>query len=104
MARVLTRRRYIKERTTLEKSTKPSTMPFVVSILHIALIQGSTPHRLRIRASGVWPFWPNFRPNFALSQKKVPRYTLNCVEPWLSWLQNRKWPRAFGLVSIVFGD
>ena len=30
-------------------------------------------------------------------------YALNCVEPSLSWLQNQKWPRAFGLVSIVFG-
>ena len=28
---------------------------------------------------------------------------LNCVEPSLSWLQKRKWPRAFGVVSIVFG-
>ena len=45
------------------------SMSFVVSTLHIALIQGSTPHRLRVRASGDWPFWPNFRPNFALSQK-----------------------------------
>ena len=25
------------------------------------------------------------------------------MEPSLSWLEKRKWPRAFGLVSIVFG-
>ena len=30
-------------------------------------------------------------------------YSLNCVEPSLSWLENQKWPRAFGPVSIVFG-
>ena len=46
MARVLTRRRYIKKKTRLPKSTKPSTMFIVVSTLHIALVQGSNPHRL----------------------------------------------------------
>ena len=30
-------------------------------------------------------------------------YALNCVEPSLSWPQNRRWPRAFGLVSIILG-
>ena len=49
--------------------TKPSPMSFVVSTLHIALVQGSTPHRLQVRASGDWPFWPNFRPKFAPFQK-----------------------------------
>ena len=28
---------------------------------------------------------------------------IKCVEPSLSWLVKQKWPRAFGLVSIVFG-
>ena len=60
MARVLTRRRYIKGKTRLSKSTKPYTMSFVVSTSHILLIQGSTSHMLRVRASGDWPFWPNF--------------------------------------------
>ena len=69
MARVLTRRRYIERKTRLQRSTKLSTMFFVVSTLHIALIQGSTPQRLRVRASGDWQFWPNFRPNFVLFQK-----------------------------------
>ena len=54
MARVLTRRNYIKWKTRLYKSTKPSTIFFVVSTSHIALIQGSTPHRLRVRASEVF--------------------------------------------------
>ena len=31
-------------------------------------------------------------------------YALNCVEPSLSWLKERKWPGAFGLVNIVFGS
>ena len=79
-------------------------MSFVVSTLHIVLVQGSTLHRLRVRASGDWPFWANFRPNFALSQKTGFSYALNCVEPSLSWLKNPKWPRAFGLVSIVFSN
>ena len=48
MARVLTRRRYTKLKTRLQKSTKPSTIIFVVFTLHIVLIQGSTPHRLRV--------------------------------------------------------
>ena len=40
MAHVLTRRRFTKEETRLEKSTKQSTMFFVVSTLHIAFVQG----------------------------------------------------------------
>ena len=36
---------------------------------YCVLVQGSTPHRLRVRASGVWPFWPSFRQKFALFQK-----------------------------------
>ena len=31
-------------------------MSFMVSTLHIALVRGSTPHRLRVRASGFLPF------------------------------------------------
>ena len=69
MARVLTRRHHTKWKARLQKSTKPSTMSFVVSTLHIALIQGSIFDRLRVRASGDWPFWPNFRPNFPLPPK-----------------------------------
>ena len=34
-------------------------------------------------------------------QKAMFWYALNCVEPSLSWLQNGKWPRAIGLVSIM---
>ena len=102
MARVLTRQRYMKKNTRLEKTTKPSRVSFVVSTLHIVLIQGSTPHRLRVLASGDWPFWPNLRPKFALFQKMIFWYALNCVEPLLSWLEKRKWPRALGLVSILF--
>ena len=40
MARVLTRRCYIKYKARLQKSTKLSTMFLVVSTLHNALIQG----------------------------------------------------------------
>ena len=69
MAQLLTRRRYKKFKARLQKSTKPSTMFFVVCTLHIALIQGSNPHRLGARASGDWPFWPNLRPNFVAFQK-----------------------------------
>ena len=46
MARVVTRRRYIKWKTRLQKSTKPSTMFSLVSTSHNALIQGPTPRRL----------------------------------------------------------
>ena len=52
MARVLTRQRYIKWNKRLQKSTKPSTMSLVVSTLHIALVHGSTLHRLRVRGIG----------------------------------------------------
>ena len=60
MARVLTRQRYRKSKTRLQKSTKPLTMFFVISTLHIALVQGSTSHWLRVRASGDMPTWLNF--------------------------------------------
>ena len=64
MARVLTKRNY-----ESKKWNKPSTMSLVVSTLHIVLVRGSTPHRLRVRAWGGWAFWPNFRPKFALFRR-----------------------------------
>ena len=64
-------------------------MFFVVSTLYIALIQGSTPQRLRVQASGDGPFWPNFGPDFVLFQEIEFWYTLNCVEPLLSWLKKK---------------
>ena len=71
MARVLTRRNYIKWKTRLYKSTKSSTMSFVVSTLHIALVRGTTPHRLRVRASGFGHFGLIFDQHLPFFENRV---------------------------------
>ena len=104
MARVLTRRHYINKRgegCKNEPSHPRCTSWSLLYILSYLKAQLTIGFEYEPRDTG--HFGLIFDQNFPFSSKIEFWYALNCVEPSLRWLENQKYHRAFGLVSIVFG-
>ena len=71
MARLLTRRRYIKYKARLQKPTKPSKMSFLVSTVHIVLIEGSLPICFEYGPRGIGHFGQIFNQTLPSHKKRV---------------------------------